>query len=187
MDKISVADWIQITIAIITFLGIIVSIIITIVTLRKNSKATIEANRAQIIFYIDYNPACEMYFLIIKNFGKSIGRLIRIDIKQKLDWKKAKFSQEMATLTEAKNILLAPNQKVSSWFDFKDYPDKEFNVEVEYITLDKKYVDKYTIDLNYINNIDWLFPYPIDDHTKDNKAVLYKINNSIRDLTDKFR
>ena len=187
MDKISIADWIQIAIAIITFFGIIVSIIITIITLRKNSKTLTEANRAQIIFYIDYNPACEMYFLIIRNFGKSIGKLTKIDITPKLDWKKTRISQDMKPLTAAKNIMLAPNQKVSSWFDFKDYPDKQFNVEVEYVTLGKKYVDKYTIDLNYISNIDWLFPHPIDDHTKDNKAVLYKINNSIRDLTDKFR
>ena len=160
MDKISIADWIQIAIDIITFFGIIVSIIITIITLRKNSKTLTEANRAQIIFYIDYNPACEMYFLIIRNFGKSIGKLTKIDITPKLDWKKTRISQDMKPLTAAKNIMLAPNQK---------------------------YVDKYTIDLNYISNIDWLFPHPIYDHTKDNKAVLYKINNSIRDLTDKFR
>ena len=160
MDKISIADWIQIAIDIITFFGIIVSIIITIITLRKNSKTLTEANRDQIIFYIDYNPACEMYFLIIRNFGKSIGKLTKIDITPKLDWKKTRISQDMKPLTAAKNIMLAPNQK---------------------------YVDKYTIDLNYISNIDWLFPHPIYDHTKDNKAVLYKINNSIRDLTDKFR
>ena len=29
--------------------------------------------------------------------------------------------------------------------------------------------------------------YKFDDHTKDYKNVLYKINSSIKDLTDKFR
>ena len=33
----------------------------------------------------------------------------------------------------------------------------------------------------------FVFATILKQHTKDNKAVLYKINNSIRDLTDKFR
>ena len=53
--EITTSDWIQIIIAFITFLGIIVSIIITVVTIKKNSKVIRESNRAQIIFYIDYN------------------------------------------------------------------------------------------------------------------------------------
>ena len=185
--EITTSDWIQIIIAFITFLGIIVSIIITVVTIKKNSKVIRESNRAQIIFYIDYNPACDMYFLIIKNFGKSIGKLLKLQIAPKLDWQKTKFEQDRIPLTEATDILLAPGQKVSSWFDFKEYPDKVFDVIIEYETLNEVYKDNYKIDLNYISNIDWITPYPLDDHSKDNKAVLYKINNSIRDLTDKFR
>ena len=187
MKCISIGDWIQIAIAGITLLGILVSIVIAIVTRIQNTKAIKEANRAQIIFYIDYNPACDMYFLIIKNFGKSIGKLIKVDIDPKLDWNKSKFSQDVEPLTESTNIMLAPNQKVSSWFEFHDYPDKKFNVKLEYNTMGKVYKEEYCIDLEYIKNVDWITPYPIDDHTKDNKAVLYKINNSIRDLTDKFR
>lgn len=187
LKEITTSDWIQIIIAFITFLGIIVSIIITIVTIKKNSKIIKESNRAQIIFYIDYNPACDMYFLIIKNFGKSIGKLLKLQVTPKLDWQKTKFKQDMIPLTEATDILLAPNQKVSSWFDFKEYPDRVFDVVIEYETLNEVYKDNYKIDLNYIGNIDWLTPYALDDHSKDNKAVLYKINNSIRDLTDKFR
>ena len=187
LKEITTSDWIQIIIAFITFLGIIVSIIITIVTIKKNSKIIKESNRAQIIFYIDYNPACDMYFLIIKNFGKSIGKLLKLQVTPKLDWQKTKFKQDMIPLTEATDILLAPNQKVSSWFDFKEFPDRVFDVVIVYETLNEVYKDNYKIDLNYIGNIDWLTPYALDDHSKDNKAVLYKINNSIRDLTDKFR
>ena len=186
-NDISLSDWVQIIIAFITFFGIIVSIVITIITMRKNSKTIEEANRAQIIFYIDYNPSCDMYFLIIKNFGNSVGKVIDIDISPKLDWKKTEFNQEIKALTDAKNILLAPNQKVSSWFDFNNYPDKVFNVIIKYSTLNKIYCESYTIDLNYIDNIDWLFPSVIDDHSTNEKAVLYKINNTLRDLTDKFR
>lgn len=187
MFGIKISDWIQIGIAFITLVGIISSIVIAVLTLRQNNKIIRESNRANIVFYIDYNPGCNMYFLIIKNFGNSIGKLLSVAITPKLSWDKTKFKQHLVPLTEAKDILLAPNQKVSSWFDFKDYPDKKFSVIVKYETLGKKYVEKYTIDLNYINNIDWLNQYAFDDHTKDYKNVLYKINSSIKDLTDKFR
>lgn len=144
--NITTADWIQIIIAGFTFIGIIVSIAIAISTLKQNNKIIKESNRAQINFYIDYNPTCNMYFIIIKNFGNSIGKLISLDITPKLDWNKTNFKQDLTPLTEATNILLAPNQKVSSWFDFKDYPDKLFKVNIKYKTLNKVYEEKYEIN-----------------------------------------
>lgn len=184
---ISCSDWIQIIIAGTTFIGIVVSLIISIITLRQNKKIIEYANRAEIIFYIDYNPQINMYFLIIKNFGKSVGKLISLDVTPRLDWKQTKFKQELNPLTDAKDILLAPNQKVSSWFDFNDYPDKKFNVRIKYSSNDKIYEEQYKIDLSYVNNIDWLTQNSFDDQSSDNKEVLFKINDSIRDLTDKFR
>ena len=185
--NISVSDWIQIFIALITLIGVLVSTLIAIKTLKQNNNMIEESNKANIAFYIDYNPACNMYFIIIKNFGNSIGKLLSLDVSPKLDWQKTKFKQELTPLTESKNILLAPNQKVSSWFDFNEYPDKKFDVKIKYESLNKIYENSYSIDLTYVNNIDWLTQYSFDDTTKDNKEVLYKINNSIRDLTDKFR
>ncbi|NMA50488.1 MAG: hypothetical protein GX951_01385 [Mollicutes bacterium] len=183
----SCSDWIQFAMTIITLIGVIVSLIISIVTLRQNKNIIEESNRAYLLFYIDYNPQIDMYFLIIKNFGKSIGKLISLEVAPELDWSKTTFKQEISPLTKAKDILLAPNQKVSSWFEFNEYPDKEFDIKITYSSNNKVYTDKYKINLDYIENIDWLAQYPLDDKTDDNKEVLYKINNSIRDLTDKFR
>lgn len=185
--EVSYSDWIQIIIAFITFMGIIVSLIISIITLIQNRNIIENSNKADLIFYIDYNPQISTYFLIIKNFGNSVGKLISLEVTPKLDWKKTKFKQDLVALTEARNILLAPNQKVSSWFDFKGYPDNKFSVKIEYSSNNKIYRNEYSIDLNYINNVDWLTQYAFDDTSKDNKEALYKINNSIRDLTDKFR
>lgn len=181
------SDWIQIAIAIITLLGIITSLVISICTLKQNSKVIEDSNKANIILYIDFNPTTSRYYIIIKNFGHSVGKLISIKITPKLNWKKTKFNQDMKPITDSKNVLLSPNQKIASWFDFKDYPDRKFKVTLKYESLEKLYTNEYEIDLSFVDNIDWLIQYSFDDNTQDNKEALYKINNSIQDLTDKFR
>lgn len=180
----SVSDKIQLTIAIITSIGIFCSTGIAIFTLIQNHNMIKDNSRAYIIFYIDFHPQTDMYYLVIKNFGNSIGKLINIEITPKLDWNKCKFKQDLKPLTDSTNVLLAPNQKISSWFDFEDYPDKIFDVKLTYYTLKKEYTENYKIDLSYVSNHDWLFNRSFDDKSKDYKKVLYTINNSILEMSD---
>ncbi len=184
-ESISISDWIQIIIACITFFGIIVSIVIAVVTLKQNNKMIRESSRAHILFYIDYHPQINRFFLVIKNFGNDVGKLINIEITPKLDWSKCRFKQDLKPLTDVTNVLLAPNQKINSWFDFDDYPDKVFKVKLTYSTLNKTYTEEYQIDLSFINNKDWIHNYSFDDTSDDYKKVLYHINNSILELSQK--
>lgn len=185
--KMSTTDWIQFWLAIGTGILAIISTIAIIITIIQNKKINFETSKAQIVFYIDYNISTGMYYLILKNFGNSLGKLISMTITPNLDWKITKFNQDFNPLTNSKDVLLAPNQKISSWFDFEDYPDKVFKIHLEYETLGKIQKEDYQIDLTYINNLDWLTSYAMDDHSNDYKNVLYKIDNSIKDLSDKFR
>lgn len=182
-----VSDIIQIVIAIVTFLGIIISSIIAIASIKQNNKILEENSRANILLYVDYSPSHDRYYIVIKNFGNSLGKVLYIKTTPRLEWKKTKFNQDIKAITESNNFVLAPNQKISSWFDFKEYPEQKFDVEIVYETLGKKYIEKYTINLDFVNNIDWLVKYSIDDMSKDYKQSLYTLNNSIQDLTDKFR
>ena len=100
------SDWIQIAIAIITLLGIITSLVISICTLKQNSKVIEDSNKANIILYIDFNPTTSRYYIIIKNFGHSVGKLISIKITPKLNWKKTKFNQDMKPITDSNSILV---------------------------------------------------------------------------------
>ena len=181
----NVSDWIQIIIGIITACGS--SIIISMKTLKQNNEMIEESSKAHIIFYIDYHPQTFRYYLVIKNFGNSVGELLNIEVTPKLDWQKCNFKQDIKPLTESTNILLAPNQKVSSWFDFSNYPDKIFDVKLVYKTMNKVYTETYKIDLSFIDNSDSLHKYAFDDHTKDYKKVLYEINNSILDVSDRIK
>lgn len=184
-NSISTSDWIQIIIAIITLFSVISSIIIAIKTLKQNSKMIKDSSRAYIIFYIDYHPQTDKYYLVIKNYGNSIGELKFIKINPDLDWNKTEAKLNLNPLTNSTNVLLAPGQKISSWFDFDKYPDKMFNVELAYETMNDTYIEKYKIDLSYLNNYEWLHSYAFDDSSKDYKQILYKINNSILELSQK--
>ena len=184
-ENISTSDWIQIIIAGITLFGIFVSVAIAVVTLVQNYKVIRNNSRAHILFYIDYHPQINRYFLVIKNFGNDVGKLIKIEVTPKLDWSKCKFKQNLKPLTDVTNVLLAPKQKISSWFDFNEYPDKLFKVKLSYKTLNKIYTEEYQIDLSFINNKDWIHNYSFDDTSNDYKEVLYRINNSILELSQK--
>lgn len=184
-NTISTSDWIQIIIAAITLFSVVSSIVIAVKTLRQNNKMIKDNSRAYIIFYIDYHPQTGKYYLVIKNFGNSIGKLKFIKINPNLDWHKTTANLNINSLTNSTNVLLAPGQKISSWFDFDTYPDKIFNVELAYETMEETYFENYQIDLSYLSNYEWLHSYAIDDNSKDYKQVLYKINNSILELSQK--
>ena len=91
--------------------------------------------------YVDYSPSHDRYYIVIKNFGNSLGKVLHIETTPKLDWKKTRFNQDIEAITESNNFVLAPNQKISSWFDFKGYPDQKFDVEISYETLGKKHIE----------------------------------------------
>lgn len=179
------SDILQLSILIITALTSCASIIIAVTTITENQNMIKENTRAYILFYIDYHPQTDMFYLVIKNFGNSIGKLNYVKVTPELDWNKTPFKSEISVLTNSKDLLLAPNQKVSSWFDFKDYPDNKFDIELSYETLNTTYIEHYSIDLSYLRNLDWLHSYSFDDDSDDYKKILYKINNSILEVSQK--
>lgn len=131
----------------------LISIIIAVATLRQNNKITREANRAYIVFFIDKPKNSFIYNLVIKNFGNTGGQLIDITLNPPLSYEKSKLEIDFKPITECKNIFLAPNQSIQSCFDFRDYESNVFAVTIKYKTLNKVYIDSYTLDLKYSKSI----------------------------------
>lgn len=163
----------------------VVAIVISIKTLKQSSDALIENSRANIVFYIDTLTGGQQ-FLTIKNFGNSVGEILNIDISPKLDYSKSPRLHSTSTpvITNYKNIFLAPNQCIKSWFPFGDYPDKKFIVTVTYKTLKKTYTEQHHIDLSYIDAIDYLRKSSF--HSDDTKDVLVDINHTLQSFSEKF-
>ena len=162
----------------------VVAIIISIKTLKQSSNAIIESSRANIVFYVD-TLAGGQQFLVLKNFGNSLGKLTKIEITPQLDYTKHPnlSNKPNPVLVDYKNVLLAPNQSVKSWFPFSKYPDKKFNIHIEYETLGKPYDADYSIDLSYIEAIDYLYKSPGD--VRDEKSALVDIGNTLRRISEK--
>lgn len=181
----SASDWIQLIGIIVGLITSIVAIIISIQTLKQSNESILENSRANIVFYIDTLTGAQQY-LVIKNFGNSIGRIISIEINPKPDYSKSpKLSgKPNPIITDYKNILLAPNQCIKSWFPFSNYPDKKFEISVSYETLGKTYTENYPIDLSYIEAIDYLKKTAF--YTDDEKEALVDINNTLIRFSEKF-
>lgn len=181
------SDKIQFALLVVTALTAIISIIISWVTLRQNKKMIEESSKANIVFYIEHIRYSNKCFLTLKNFGNSVGKLLAMQITPNLDYSKIPgYDSEFPLLTDSKNVLLAPNQKISSWFSFANYPDKTFNIEIKFETLGKVYKNTYTINLNYSQSIESLSHFSFDDTDNTNKQVLYYINDSIQELVEKL-
>ncbi len=183
MIIITISDWLQLISIISTSVLSIVAIMISIKTLKESNNAIIESSRANIMFYIDTLTGNQNY-LVLKNFGNSSGKIIDIDVSPSIQYSKLKNSSNISNLTEFTNITLAPNQCIKSWFDFKNYPDRIFEVTIKYETLGKFYTEKYIQNISYIDSIDYLSTYSID--VNDEKAALININNSILRLNERL-
>lgn len=164
----------------ITSLTSIIVVIFTYKNLKELKVARFEESRAYITFYIDKFKNDIFSTLIIKNFGKSSGKLISITLNPPLDWSKTKTDINLKPLTECKNIYLAPNQSVKSLFDFRDQSIKVFEVSITYETLGKTFTDNYQIDLSYRANVITSTP-----RIEDKLDALKSIHESIDKLSQK--
>lgn len=185
----STTDWIQFWLAIGTGLLAIISTIALIITIVQNSKTNYENSRAKILFYVDYIRANNKFFLTIKNFGNSLGKLNYIKISPALDYQKIEgYLGKHQLLTDSKDIVLAPNQKISSWFSFRNYPDKIFDIELSYASLNgkhsKNFIEKYKIDLSFIDNVENLSHWDIDCPSE--KSALILIENQLAEISERI-
>lgn len=172
-----------------TFIGSIIAIYFTYQNLREMKKQLaeqkdqyFEQNRGNLIFYITKSNVDILHSLIIKNFGNSPAKLLSLKISPDLNWEKAGQSGiEELNISNVKNIFLAPQQHISSIFDFRSYPEKSFDIEINYETCGKIITEEYTIDIDYIGKL----LTPGSDPENPLKA-LKNINESIISLSNKF-
>lgn len=184
-------DKIQFWLAIGTWILAAISVIALYITIKQNSITNYENSRAKILFYIDYIRASDKFFLTIKNFGNSLGKLNYIKIMPNLDYKKIpSYKSKHRLLTDSKDIVLAPNQKISSWFSFRDYPDKLFDVEISYTSLNgkgkksKTFIENYKIDLSFTEDIESLSHWYID--CADDKMALVWIESQLSEISERM-
>lgn len=176
--------------SLVTFIGSVIAIYFTYQNLKEMKKQLaeqkdqyFEQNRGHLIFYITKDGTTSItHSLIIKNFGNSPAKLLSLKTTPELNWDKAGHSGlDNFDIKNLKNIFLAPQQHISSIFDFRSYPDKSFEVEISYETCGKCISESYSIDLDFIGNT-----LTMEPEIKDELSALKNINKSITSLSDKF-
>lgn len=175
-------QFIGIILSSLTFIGSIIAIYYTYQNLKEIKNQYFEQNRGNLIFYISKNNGSIFHSLIIKNFGNSPAKLVSLNINPDLDWKKAGQKElDNFRITNLKNVFLAPQQHISTGFDFRNYPDKTFVIEIIYETCGKTITENYSIDIDFIGNL-----LTTEPQINDELAALKNINKSITVLSDKF-
>lgn len=192
----TIAEWhsslfqlIGLILSLATFIGSVIAIYFTYQNLREmkiqlseQKNQYFEQNRGNLVFYITKSNANILHSLIIKNFGNSPAKLLSLKISPDLDWEKAgQTGIDEMNISNVKNIFLAPQQHISSIFDFRSYPEKSFGIELNYETCGKNITEKYTIDIDYIGKL----LTPGSDADNPLKA-LKNINESIISLSNNF-
>ena len=174
---ISLSDWIQISIALITLLGILTSLYISIRTLKQNSLMIEETTRPNVIFYKDVlNINTPVEYLVIKNIGNSIAHIISINFDED---KLLEFKKNNHDLTNAikylNNSYLAPNQSYKIPIDTKKSDVKKINFTISYCNDVKNYHETYTLNLKQDYGIGY-----IQQHQSNNEIKV--ISNAIQEL-----
>lgn len=185
-NNLQTADKIEIISTIITTLGILLSFFISIFTLRQNNKFKREESRANIICYIEHISKTNNSYIVIKNFGNSVGKVLHISVDKDINFNKLLgiTDSNFKNIFELENYVLAPNQKISSWFNFSNHSIEDFTVTIEYKTLGKKYKEKYLLSSKYVHSV--IYTEKRNSAHDKTQNILNNMNESLREISEKM-
>ena len=152
ISKLTPSDIIQILGIIASFLTAFVDIIISLVTMRQNSKMIEESSRAIISIYPQsINTGTPMLFMVIKNFGNSPAVISKFDYDY--DFTDCyRYRSERDYLKDFIGSSLAPGQSRICNIDYTKIT-RPVTFSLEYQSGSKKYQETLTVDLQAGVNI----------------------------------
>lgn len=171
------SDWIQLLVGIITGCSALISIDISIKTLKQNSKMIEENTRPNIIIYKDvYNFNSPIEFLVIKNIGSSLAKiddLIYDEIIFK-DIFSCYNSNNRNTFEYLKNASIAPNQDFKIPINTRKIEKKETSITIKYSNV-KSYTETFKIHLDQDYGVSFVNQHQNGKELKDISNVLQEL------------
>ena len=177
----SVSDLIQLLLLIATTLGTIFSVIISVRTLKQNSKMIEESSRPYIMIYKDViNVNSPVEYLVIKNFGSSGATINKISCnKEQFKKMNDKSIKNRDPFKYLKNSFIAPNQSFKIPIKTMDSNVNQITFKLQYSSQDRTYNEVYKINLNQEKGITFL-----KQHQPNNEIKV--ISNAIQELISRF-
>lgn len=139
--QLSTSDCIQVAGLIASLVVSLIAIIISVLTLKQNSKMIEESTRPNIVIYNDIVSAdSPIQYLIMRNFGNSSATIIDLHLLYTGD---PKYSKTL--FSHMKGQVIAPGQSYSTAFKFDDY-STVIEAKVSYVSeAGKKYSSVFHI------------------------------------------
>lgn len=146
ISQLTPSDIIQILGIIASFSTAFVAIIISLITMRQNSKMIEESSRAIISIYPQsINPGSPMMFIVIKNFGNSPAVIHKFDYD--FDFTDCyKFRADRDYLKDFVGSSLAPGQSRICCLDYEKLT-RPITFSLEYQSGSKNYQETLVVDL----------------------------------------
>lgn len=155
------------------------AIIISVITLKQNSKMIESSIRPYIVIYIESITICEQQsYFIIKNFGQSSGKIIKFTYPPIL-----KNTDQHALIKEAfdsiEGITLAPSQICLIPYDVTSLNNEEISFIIQYKSETKNYKETFSFNPQKYIHIPRLRP---ETFTSDENK---RIASSLREMIEK--
>lgn len=172
---ISTSDLIQVVGIIVAIFTGIASIIISVLSLRQNSKMIEESARPVISIYgQSVNSGTSMFYLVVKNFGNSPAQITKFDS----DFADCyDLRSNINYIEDIVGSIIAPGQSRICKMDY-DKTDRLITVNLEYKFAKRKFKETFTA--NFTAGVDML----VGRVTTDGKE-LQSISQSLQDMLQK--
>ncbi len=144
----TLSDWINITLCILSFILALISVITVVITLRQNHKMIENSTRPYIVIYARItNFQTPTYNLIIKNMGQSGAEITKL--KCNVDLLEFSYSSKMTPFGHIEGTFLAPGQSIISNIDGIKLSEKNIDKLIFNISYDselKSYEEQYKVN-----------------------------------------
>ena len=178
--SLSPSDIIQIISICVSLITSIVAIVISLRTLRQNSKMIEDSSRPYITVYIgDTYFSSVTVYLILKNFGNSSAKITNFSAS--CDLKAIAYDADRVPFSNIVGTFLCPGESLRFPVDLANAPEdlRDINISIEYSSSGRTYQDATT--LNLISCYDALH---LRANTKDQH--LKEISFALQDIAEKM-
>ncbi len=148
----TISDWINIVLSILSLVLAATSIVIVILTIRQNNKMIKNSTRAYVVVYGAYvHYSNSQFYLVIRNYGTS-GAIIK-SLKCTIDLSKYSYFANHPPFENITNTTFAPNQNAICALDYSALDGDSistFDITITYQSGKDTYTETYPINYAFL-------------------------------------
>lgn len=179
--QLTTSDIIQLIGIIATSVTSILAIIISVVSLRQNSKMIEESSRPYISAYISSTQfGTPIMYIVLKNFGNTSATIS--DFESDVNLSEYTYNLNAVPFSKINGLTLSPHQKIA----YPIRPRNDSNIRLDKINISFKYSDTHkTYKESFHLNVSEYYN-SIDLRNYNNQYPLKTLSYSVQDISEKM-